>query len=290
MAPARNGGGGGGAWRRGWAPSDLAPVPAARPRASPPARTAPCARARRPAPGAAAVALDRRDRDHDPLGRVPPVPGRRAVLVAAQQLARDLRPGRPPPGGAAPAPRPIPGSRAAPATSDWSETGPWPGTTTSGSSSRIRSSAAIQPAVGPAHITGATSDEQDVRGEHDARIRHVDDQVPGGVRRADLDQPHLAPADVERQLAAELARRRGDAHAGEVVRRQHPADVLAERSQRQAREAGKGEAADHGQGKAAHRAQDGRELLEPLQRAGRLLADQMRRRRWSRRCRRRAAS
>ena len=89
-----------------------------------------------------------------------------------------------------------------------SVTGPCPGTTTAGPEPRS-GPAPRASSSGPAHITGH-ADEQDVGGEHDARVGHVDDQVARRVRGADLDQPHLAAADVERELAAELARRRGD--------------------------------------------------------------------------------
>src|SRR5215218_1404077 len=47
------------------------------------------------------------------------------------------------------------------------------------------------------------ADEQDVGGECDPCVRDPDDQVTWGVSRPDLDQPNLAPADVEIEPARE---------------------------------------------------------------------------------------
>src|SRR4051794_370454 len=61
-------------------------------------------------------------------------------------------------------------------------------------------------------------DEQDVAGEDDARVGHVDDRVAVGVRRADLDEPHRAVADAQLELALERVGRRAQLDALEAER------------------------------------------------------------------------
>src|SRR3954468_491366 len=51
-------------------------------------------------------------------------------------------------------------------------------------------------------------DEQDVAGEHDARVGHVDDRVAVGVRGADLDEANRPVAHAQLELALERLRRR----------------------------------------------------------------------------------
>ena len=81
--------------------------------------------------------------------------------------------------------------------------GPWPGTITSASSARIRSHAAIQFETGPGPGDRVRAGEEDVAGEQHALGRGVHERVAARVRRPDLDQPQLAVADAQRQLAAE---------------------------------------------------------------------------------------
>src|SRR3954464_3178135 len=61
-------------------------------------------------------------------------------------------------------------------------------------------------------------DEQDVAGEHDARVGHVDDRVAVGVRGADLDEAHRPVADAQLELALERLRRRAQLDALEPER------------------------------------------------------------------------
>src|SRR4051795_3213117 len=61
-------------------------------------------------------------------------------------------------------------------------------------------------------------DEQDVAGEHDARVGHVDDRVAVGVRGTDLDEPHRPVADAQLELALERLGRRAQLDALEPER------------------------------------------------------------------------
>jgi hypothetical protein len=68
-------------------------------------------------------------------------------------------------------------------------------------------------------------DEQDVPGEHDPRVRHVHQHVTGGVRRTDLDQLHLAAADIDRQPARERSSGRDNSNVVEPERREYSCRV-----------------------------------------------------------------
>lgn len=65
------------------------------------------------------------------------------------------------------------------------------------------------------------ADEKNVAGEDDAILRHIDDDVAAGMRRADFDDAHLFAADAERDLAVEGARRQRQANPLVVEARPH---------------------------------------------------------------------
>ena len=96
------------------------------------------------------------------------------------------------------------------------------------------------------------ADEQHVGAEDDPGVGHVDDRVARRVGRADLDQPDLAAADVEREFAAERPLGETELDLREAKRREHPRDVRRERAHRsghpRAEGGGAGEAGELGRG------------------------------------------
>ena len=73
------------------------------------------------------------------------------------------------------------------------------------------------------------ADEQDVAGVEQPGVRHVDERVAGRVRGTDLDQAHLAAADVDALLAGERPVRPG---RGDALELEGPEDVPGELAER----------------------------------------------------------
>ena len=72
------------------------------------------------------------------------------------------------------------------------------------------------------------ADEQDVAREHGAGVRDDGDQVALGVRRADLDQLDLPPADLQPEPAVERAGRRRQLDAVEVELAEEAAEQVTD--------------------------------------------------------------
>ena len=96
-------------------------------------------------------------------------------------------------------------------------TGPWPGTSVPRAEGEdpVARAEPVGERAGPDDRCGA--DEQDVAGEHDARVRDVDDRVAVGVRGSDLDQVDgpVADREVEPALERRAGRAQLDALEGE---------------------------------------------------------------------------
>ena len=219
------------------------------------------------------MTVDRRDGDDDPLGRVPVRPASGAVLVAADELARRL--GHRAPGFELAGRAPLDPLEVIAQQRHLVEAG-------DGAVARHddRRGELDDPLEGADPVRGRAcphhrgdADEQDVGREHDRRVGEVDDRVAGSMRRADLEQPQLAPAHGDGELAAPLPRRRRDPDLGEVVRREHPLHVGAELAEREAGHAGRAEAPEHRERQPAQAAKLWRQPLQAHQRRGRFLAD-----------------
>ena len=95
-----------------------------------------------------------------------------------------------------------------------------------GSSSQIRSQAAIQFSLGPGPHDRRALDEQDVAGEQHAGLGHVGERVAARVRRPDLDEVDAATADGQRVAAGE---RVGRQRQGDVAELERSEGVVVER-------------------------------------------------------------